>query len=74
MEGMLLDVFQKNKLGDDDDVVDTFYKILKYASTTSLFGPIQEYARYTQLGTTMLLYNLKEMYGMSNVCFSTLLR
>jgi hypothetical protein len=41
MEGMLLDAFQQNELGDDIDVIDTFYEILKYASTTPLFGPVQ---------------------------------
>jgi hypothetical protein len=74
MERMLLDAFQQNELGDDVDVVDTFYESLKHASTTPLFGPMQGFARSTQLGTTMLLYNLKTMYGMSDVCFSTLLR
>ena len=67
MGGMLLDAFQKNELGDDVDIDDTFFENLKYPSTTPLFGhgPL----RSTQLGTTMLLYNLKVKYGMSNVCF-----
>jgi hypothetical protein len=38
MEGMLLDAFQQNELGDDVDVVDTFYENLKSASTTLIFG------------------------------------
>jgi hypothetical protein len=61
MEGMLLDTFQKNEPRDDVDVIDTFYENLKFASTNPLFGPIQESTRSTQLGTTMLLYNLKAM-------------
>jgi hypothetical protein len=69
---MLLQIFQQNERGDDVDFVDTFFKILKYASTTPLFG--ERGSRSTQLGTTMLLYNLKGMYGMSDMCFSTLLR
>jgi hypothetical protein len=73
MEGMLLDAFQQNELGDDVDVIDTFFESLKSASTTPLFGRVQG-SRSTQLGTTMLLYNLKAMYGMSDMCFSTLLR
>jgi hypothetical protein len=71
MEGMLLHAFQQNELGDDVDIVDTFFESLKSASTTPLFG---HGSRSTQLGTTMLLYNLKAMYGMSDVCFLTLLR
>jgi hypothetical protein len=41
MEGMLLDAFQQNELGDDIDVVDTFFESLKSASTTPLFGRVQ---------------------------------
>jgi hypothetical protein len=55
MEGMLLDEFQKNKLGDDDDIIDTFYEILKFSSTAPLFGPIHQFTRSTQLVTLMLL-------------------
>ena len=73
MEGMLLYAFQQNELGDETDVVDTFYENLKSASTTPLFGRLQG-SRSTQLGTQMLLYNSKTMYGMSDSCFSTLLR
>jgi hypothetical protein len=66
-------VIRKN--GDNNvDVIDTFYENLKYASTTPLFGLVQESARSTQLGTTILLYKLKAMYGMSDVCFTDLLR
>ena len=71
MEGMLLHAFQQNELGDDIDIVDTFFEILKYSSTNPLFG---HGSRSTQLGTSMLLYNLKTMYGMPNICFLTLLR
>jgi hypothetical protein len=41
MEGMLLHAFQQNELGDDVDVVDTFFESLKFASTTPLFGRVQ---------------------------------
>jgi hypothetical protein len=40
MEGMLIDEFQQNEPGDDVDVIYTFYEILKFASTTPLFGPV----------------------------------
>ena len=56
MEGILLHEFQENELGDEFDIIDTFFESLKYATTTLLFG---HGARYTQLGTTILLYNLK---------------
>ena len=68
---MLLHTFQQNKHGDVIDIVDAFFEILKFASTTSLFG---HGSRYSQLGTTMLLYNLKVMYGMPDTCFSSFLR
>ena len=72
MQGMLLDAFQQSELGDDVDIVDVFFESLKSASTTPLFelGML----RSTELGTTMLLYNLKVKHGMSNACFSELLR
>jgi hypothetical protein len=71
VEGMLLHEFQQNELGDDIDIVDTFFEILKYSSTNPLFG---HGSRSTQLGTIILLYKLKVMYVMSDTCFSTLLR
>ena len=74
MEGMFLDAFHQNELGDELDFVDTFFKSLKYASTTPLFGLVHEFERSTQLRTTMLLYNLKAMYGMLDACFAELLR
>jgi hypothetical protein len=73
MERLLLDAFKQNELGDDVDVVDTFFLSLESASTTHLFGRVQG-SQLTHIGTTMFLYNLKPMYGMSNACFSTLLR
>ena len=66
MEGMLIDAFKQDELGDDVDIDDMFFEILKYSSTTLLFG---HGSRSTQNGTKMLLYNMKSMYGMSNVCF-----
>jgi hypothetical protein len=72
MKIMLLDAFQNDELGDDAHIIDTFFKNLKYASTTPLFGPSR--SKSTQLGITMLLYNLKAKFGMSNACFSTILR
>jgi hypothetical protein len=38
MEGMFLHEFQQNELGDDVDIVDTLFEILKSISTTPLFG------------------------------------
>ncbi len=38
MEGVLLDAFQNNELGDDAHITNTFFECLKYASTTPLFG------------------------------------
>jgi hypothetical protein len=40
VEGVLLDEFHQNELGNETDVVDTFYENLKYASTTPLFSPV----------------------------------
>ena len=74
METMLLDAFQNDdQLGDDAHIADTFFESLKFSSTTPLFGPGSQ-SKYTQLGTTMLLYNLKANFGLSNACFSELLR
>jgi hypothetical protein len=73
METMLLDTFQNDELGDDAHINDTIFESLKSASTTPLFGPSAR-SKSTQLGTTMLLYNVKEKFGMSNTCFSTILR
>ena len=63
METMLLDAFQiYDQLGDDAYIVDTFFKSLKFASTTPLFR-LGGQSKSTQLGTTMLLYNLKANFG-----------
>jgi len=72
METILLDAFQNDELGDDAHISDTIFKSLKYASTTPLFGPSAR-SKSTQLGTTMLLYNVKEKFGISNTCFSKIL-
>jgi hypothetical protein len=53
-EGMLLDAFQQNELGDETNVVDTFFKTLKFSSIAPLFGRLQG-SRSTQLETTLLL-------------------
>ena len=40
METMLLDAFQNDdQLGDDAQIIDTFFESLKFASTTPIFGP-----------------------------------
>ena len=74
METMLLDAFQNDgQLGDDAQIVDTFFESLKFSSTTPLFG-LGGQSKFTQLGTTMLLYNLKANFGLSNACFLEILR
>jgi hypothetical protein len=72
MDIILLDSLKNDDLGDDAHITNTFFESLKYASTTPLFGPSQ--SKSTQLGTTMLLYNLKVNFGMSNPCFLAILR
>ena len=64
--------FQQNELGDDINIDDTLFQILKSASTTHLFELGK--SRTTKLGTQMLEYNLKVKHGMSNTCFSELFR
>jgi len=73
MEAMLFDAFQNDELGDDAHIIDTLFRILKSTSTAPLFGPGGK-PKSTQLGTTMLLYNVKVRFGMSNACFSEILR
>jgi hypothetical protein len=73
MEKMLPDTFQNDELGDDSHMNDTIFESLKFASTTPLFGPISQ-SKSTHLGTTILLYNVKKNFGMSNTFFSTILR
>jgi hypothetical protein len=68
---MLLHAFQQNELGDGVDILDTFFESLKSTYTSPLFG---HESRSNQLGTTMLLFNLKAMYDMSDACFSALLK
>ena len=67
MEWMLLDAFQQNQLGHDVDIDDTLFQILKSTSSTRLFE--LGTSRSIELGTTMLLYNLKVKNGMSNSNF-----
>ena len=73
MEIMLLDAFQNDELGDDAHINDTIFETLTTTSTTPLFGP-SVWSKSTHLGTPMLLYNMKAKFGMSNTCFSTILR
>ena len=74
MEIMLLDSFQNDdKLGDDAHIADTFFESLKFSSTIPLFERGNQ-PKSTQLGTTMLLYKLKEKFGLSNSCFYKILR
>ena len=68
METMLLDALQNDELEHDAHINDTIFESLKPASTTPLFGPSAQ-SKSTQLGTTMLLYNVKAKFGMSNACF-----
>ena len=72
MDAMLLHTFQDNEMRDDTHITEAFFESVKSNSNTLLFGP--SWSKYTQLGTIMLLYNLKAMCGMSNACFTTLLR
>jgi hypothetical protein len=70
-EGILLQTFYQNEPRDYVDIVDTFFENMKSTSTAPLFG---HGSRSTQLGETMSLYNLKSMYGLSDMFFSALLR
>ena len=71
MNEMLFHTFQDNDLGIDAHIIEAFFKLLKLDNTAPLFE--LGWSKYTQLGTTMLLYNMKEKYGMST-CFSAMLR
>jgi hypothetical protein len=73
METMLLDAFQDDELGDDAHINDSIFEILKSSSTTPLFGPSAR-SKSTQLGTTMLLFNMKAKFGMSNTCLLAISR
>ena len=70
--GNVLDAIYLDKLRDDSHIIDTFFKSLKCAPTTPLFDNGR--SKSTQLGTTRLLYNLKEMYGTSDSFFLVILR
>ena len=71
MDEILLHEFQQDELADGSHITDIFVKSLKSASNTPVFG---HGSMFTQIQTTIILCNLKEMYGMSDTCFSTLLR
>ena len=74
METMLLYAFQNDdQLGDDAYIAGTFFESLKFSSTTPLFGRVGQ-SKSTHLGIMMLLYKLKANFGLSNACFSKLLR
>ena len=74
MDEMLFHTFQYNDLGDgaQSHIIEAFLEILKSKNSTPFFEPSQ--SKSTQLGTTMLLYYLKVIYGMHDACFSTTLR
>ena len=59
MEVILLHAIQQDELGNASHITYTFFEIFKYASTVPLFG---HESKSTQVRTTMLLYNFKEMY------------
>jgi hypothetical protein len=73
MATMLLDTFQNDELEDDAHINDTIFKSLKSSSTAPLFG-LTARSKSTHLGTTTLLYSVKVKFGMSNTCFSAILR
>ena len=73
MEAMLLDAFQNYELGDDARITDTLFESFKSSYNTPLFGPSDK-SKSTQIGTTMLLYNMKAKFGSSNACFLEILR
>ena len=72
MDIMLLYAFRNDEQGDDAHIIDTLFESLKSTSTTCLFGLIR--SNYTQMGTKLLMHNLKEKFGMSNTHFSKILR
>ena len=73
MEAILLDAFQNDKLGDAVHITDTIFESLKFASTTPLFRHGGK-SKSTHSGTMMFLYNVKEIFGIWNPCFSAILR
>ena len=64
MEAMLLNALQNYELGDDAHITNTLFERMKSDFTTPLFGP-RGSSMSSQLGTTMLLCNLKVKLGMS---------
>ena len=64
MERMLLDALKNDDqaLGDDAHIADTFFASLKFSSNTPLFG-VGSQSKSTQLGKTMLLYKLKQIFS-----------
>ena len=72
MDAMLFHTCQDNELGDGTHITEAFFESLKLKNSTPLFEHGQ--SNFTQLGTTMLLYNLKVKYGMSDTNFSAMLR
>ena len=74
MDEMLFHTFEYNDLGDgaQSHIIQAFLESLKSKNSTPFFEPSQ--SKSTQLGTTMLFYNLKEKYGMHDTNFSMMLR
>jgi hypothetical protein len=66
---MLFDAFNNDELGNDANISHNIFESLKSASIIPLFGPSAR-SKSTQLGTTMLLYNVKENFDISNTCVS----
>ena len=62
MDAMLFHTFQDNELGGDAHITEAFFESLQMINFTPLFEPGQ--SKSTQLGTTILPYNLKVKYGM----------
>lgn len=70
LEGMLWNEFEKDEIRNDAHIVETPYK------PRNLIPPplSLDMGQGLRTRTTMLLYNLKAMYGMSDACLSALLR
>ena len=58
MKGMLLHELWKDEIMDYAHVMDTLFESFMFSSISPLFG---HGSKSTQLGTKMLLYNLKAM-------------
>lgn len=61
MKSMLLDAFHINELVDDAHITGTLFESLKSTSIAPLFG-LSDKSKSTQLGTTMLLYNVSKFW------------